>query len=268
MTSGGRPVTRPLAAHPRARKKGTTMEVKQDALAPVNLGALRVFDTLRKKFEDGIPTLRRQLYDIDPMDDGAELAAGDLAARAKKAINAAEDLRKREQAPVLAAVDTVRSWWRPITEGLTDVQRKALGKATEALKHKRAREEEERKRAEKVLEEARAREVEAGKARFLGSDQGAVDAHKAALDNLRGARVAVEALSPEGAPTGIKTPHGTLTPKVDWLFEVVDAAAVPREWLCPDVAKIAAAVAPENGVREIPGVRIWPEEALAQRVKR
>jgi len=41
----------------------------------------------------------------------------------------------------------------------------------------------------------------------------------------------------------------------NWTYEVINAAELPREYLCPDTAKINAAV--KAGKREIPGLRIF-----------
>lgn len=41
----------------------------------------------------------------------------------------------------------------------------------------------------------------------------------------------------------------------NWTYEITNAAELPREYLCPDAAKINAAV--KAGKREIPGLRIF-----------
>jgi len=41
----------------------------------------------------------------------------------------------------------------------------------------------------------------------------------------------------------------------NWTYEITNAAELPREYLCPDTAKINAAV--KAGKREIPGLRIF-----------
>jgi len=56
------------------------------------------------------------------------------------------------------------------------------------------------------------------------------------------------------------------TPKVagvslreHWLFEVTDAALVPREYLIVDERLVRADVTGSKGTKEIPGVRVWSE---------
>lgn len=41
----------------------------------------------------------------------------------------------------------------------------------------------------------------------------------------------------------------------NWTYEITNASELPREYLCPDTAKINAAV--KGGAREIPGLRIY-----------
>lgn len=51
-----------------------------------------------------------------------------------------------------------------------------------------------------------------------------------------------------------------------WKFEIVDAAAIPREYLCPDEAKIGAMVRTCKGGTNIPGVRAFSETKVSARV--
>ena len=48
-----------------------------------------------------------------------------------------------------------------------------------------------------------------------------------------------------------------------WKHEVIDAAAVPREYLMVDDAAIKAAV--KAGIRAIPGVRVFEEAEMRVR---
>lgn len=63
----------------------------------------------------------------------------------------------------------------------------------------------------------------------------------------------------------LKVDDGTLTCKTNWVFEVQESTAVPREYLMPDEDKIKRAIA--NGIRNIPGVRIYSYESTHMRVK-
>lgn len=61
----------------------------------------------------------------------------------------------------------------------------------------------------------------------------------------------------------VRVDGGAVTTRKYWTFEIVEAEAIPREYLKPDTDKIAAAV--KAGVREIPGVRIFQAESLQVR---
>ena len=63
----------------------------------------------------------------------------------------------------------------------------------------------------------------------------------------------------------LKVEDGTITCKTNWDFEVQDDRQVPREYLQVDAGAIEKAI--KNGVRKIPGVRIFSYETTSLRVK-
>lgn len=63
----------------------------------------------------------------------------------------------------------------------------------------------------------------------------------------------------------MKVEDGTITCKTNWDFEVQDEREVPREYLQVDAGAIEKAI--KNGVRKIPGVRIFSFETTSLRVK-
>lgn len=63
----------------------------------------------------------------------------------------------------------------------------------------------------------------------------------------------------------LKVEDGTITCKTNWDFEVQDDREVPREYLQVDAGAIEKAI--KNGVRKIPGVRIFSYETTSLRVK-
>ena len=66
------------------------------------------------------------------------------------------------------------------------------------------------------------------------------------------------------APPPTRTENGTASQVTTWEFELVDAIQVPREYLTVNEQLIRQAV--RNGVREIPGVRIF--EKTSTRIRR
>ena len=50
-----------------------------------------------------------------------------------------------------------------------------------------------------------------------------------------------------------------------WRWRVVDAAAVPREYLCVDATKVDALVKLQQGEAKVPGIEVYREEIMAVR---
>ncbi len=63
----------------------------------------------------------------------------------------------------------------------------------------------------------------------------------------------------------VATQGGSTSVRKTWVYEMIDEAAVPREYLIIDEGVITLAI--RDGVREIPGIRIYQKESLAVRSK-
>jgi len=63
----------------------------------------------------------------------------------------------------------------------------------------------------------------------------------------------------------IEVEDGKITTKTVWEFEVLDEREIPREYMTVDVAAVEKAI--KNGVREVPGVRVYSREKTTMRVK-
>jgi threonine synthase len=137
------------------------MEDRVEHIAPTGVNHLAVakYEAPRALFLAGIPKIEAELAAVDVQAAGAELVVGDISGRVHQAKAKADALRKREAQAAEEALDAVRGWWRPITEALDTLAATAKRKASDALFHKRQREEDARKKAEAVLEEARRAEI-------------------------------------------------------------------------------------------------------------
>jgi hypothetical protein len=71
------------------------------------------------------------------------------------------------------------------------------------------------------------------------------------------------ALVAQGSAIPVKA-QGVST-RVMWRWRVVDAAAVPREYLCVDAAKVEALVKEHKEGAKIPGIEVYREEIMAVR---
>lgn len=56
-----------------------------------------------------------------------------------------------------------------------------------------------------------------------------------------------------------------ISTRVMWRWKVVDGAAIPREYLCVDVAKVDAAVKEGKENTKIPGIEVYREDVMAVR---
>ena len=63
--------------------------------------------------------------------------------------------------------------------------------------------------------------------------------------------------------TSVRSTSGTMSAKKIWKFELTDGTQVPREFMMVNETAIRRAIM--DGVREIPGVRIYQEESISIR---
>ena len=84
---------------------------------------------------------------------------------------------------------------------------------------------------------------------------------------------AVETLLRPPAPVAVVVPRATpkvegVSSRIEYRFRIVDAAALPREYLVPDEKKIAAEVRAKKGETKIAGVEVYEETIIAARAGR
>jgi hypothetical protein len=156
------------------------------------------------------------------------------------------------------------------TEGL---QRKLQAEADEANR-KAAEEARLRVEAEQKIkrekEAAEARERGAKRAELAALEKKLEEERQAALKKAEeeAAKIAVVAptvVAPvvQEAPKVTRTESGSASQRKNWVFEIFDAAAVPREYLLVSEAKVRDAV--KMGVRSIPGVKIFDQTSTVFR---
>lgn len=186
----------------------------------------------------------------------AQTASGVLAEIASR--------RKRIEAWFADPVAAAHRAWKTLTERRAAV----LAKFTEPeqiIKTKlaafRTAEEAARREAEK---QAALAAQEAARAAQLAQAEAAMDA-----GDLEHCERILDAPAPPVLVPPVITPPPTKLDGVafveEWRFEVVDEAAVPREYLCVDAVKIRGVVRALKGATAIPGVRVWPETTARNR---
>ena len=104
------------------------------------------------------------------------------------------------------------------------------------------------------LIEQREREVQLA-ALKAAQEEAEKNADVEAVIALEEAQTHVETKPQENKLRSVEIGTAKVSFRDNWTYEITNAAELPREYLCPDTAKINAAV--KAGKREIPGLRIF-----------
>jgi len=172
------------------------------------------------------------------------------------ATKASETARVSEKEPHLEAGRAVDGWFKKISDPLAKAKAKVQGPLDTYLRQKEAAERQRREAEAKALREAAEREAAAMQT------EAQMNAAVAIEERAAEAQEAAQAKPAELART--RGDYGGLaTLRTTWDFEIVNAAAVPREYLIVNDAAIRAAV--KSGAREIAGVRIFEKQSALVR---
>lgn len=125
--------------------------------------------------------------------------------------------------------------------------------AAKLAEERRKQEEIRRKNGEEAAALAQAR-ADADAARRAADEQA-----RKAREAAESARLAKDAADAQARADALARAQSAKGIRTERLFEIVDAAALPREFLDPSESKIRAAV---KAGREIPGVRTWEEKTV------
>lgn len=139
---------------------------------------------------------------------------------------------------------------QPLTAAITENER-IIGRYMQARETKRL---EDQKRIQQQEEARFTKQIDkqATKLEKDGKPEEAEDLREAAARNLPVVHV-------EAAPK----PEGVRAPKPEFIFEITDEAAVPREWCTPDEKRIKAYVKSVGDKAKIPGVHVFPADPKA-----
>lgn len=141
-----------------------------------------------------------------------------------------------------------KEWVKPLEEADSIVRRKVLGFQREqaALRAEAQRLEQERLEKLEQIRIERLAELPEGLLDDLPEDE------------------PIPMAVPE-MPRAIRGKSGSTSTRKTWTFEVTDDSLIPRKYLMADEGVILLAV--REGVRDIPGIRIYQQESLAVRTK-
>lgn len=211
----------------------------------------------------------------DPIERAEEAAtATDFIAQCQAHIKKAEAAHKKAKEPFLKGGRAVDAFFKRrcdnLTEALAPIYSRLKAYRDVIAERERQWHEETRRAAE---EEARRATLEAeahrAAAERLASHAQSFDERCRAAEELRLAEEAAERAemarkraSALLEPTRIHGDYGTTAYVTrSWTFEIVDLDQVPREYMSLDVEIVREAIT-KDGVREIPGLRIFQAETL------
>jgi hypothetical protein len=212
---------------------------------------------------------------VESDEDAARLT--DFIAQCQAHIKRAEAAHKTEKAPFLKAGRLVDGFFKRRCEQLLSALAPAIARLKsyrdEVARIERQRHEQAQRAAAELARQAMAEaEEHRDLAERLAREGKSIEDRLQAADELRlaeeAAQLAHMASSQAKAslkPTRLHGDYGsTAYVSHSWAFEVIDLDRVPREYMSLDVAVVRDAIT-RNGVREIPGLRIFQTEALRVR---
>ncbi len=155
----------------------------------------------------------------------------------------------------------------------SDGEYAAAVEALRTLSHKRAEVDEKRKTATRPLDEAKKTIMEwwrpamdnlDGAISALRKAIGAYDAKREERVKVEAARIAADLIAGRDmTPVAVSAPE--VSYRSDWVYEVIDLDAVPREYLCLDDKKVALIVRALKDTTKIPGIKAVERRTLVQR---
>jgi chromosome segregation ATPase len=226
----------------------------------------------------------KAVTDIVVKDPATMAEATELGQSLKGAINKLETMRKDAVAPLNQQVKEINGKIKFFVEPLESLRetlnRKMIThQQAEMRREELIREEAERKRQEEFdrieAERLAAEEKIAAAQRKLEQEnltqkqaeaaQRKIDQQQKELEDLKEQEVeqeiAVAMIEP--VKKTVRTASGAkATLRMRWTWEVVDAAKVPRDYLCVDERSVKEAIS--QGVRDIPGIRVFQDAHISQ----
>lgn len=219
------------------------VELKQEELDDLRGGARTMVDMARK--------LAAEIVDAVTLDKAATFML-----EAKKRMKSVIERLKEPKATARAAyqnwVNLEKELIEPYERIETEIIKPAMARFSMEQERKRRIEE------EKLRAEARKREEDARLAE-------AAELEKQGQRELADAVIAAPVqVAPVVLPK-VEQPKG-ISYRTVWRYRIVDAAKIPREYLCVDEPKLGGVVRSLKDAANIPGVEIYSEQVVAGRV--
>lgn len=219
-------------------EENTTTAIR--TVTPVRMSLALSMDAPRAALEpyrNRAKELLTKAYAVTVKNADSQVAATNLAAAIKKDEKAIEDARKAYTAPINDHIKAVNGLAKEITTHTDEALRYLTGQlnqyATRVELERRKAEEEARKQAKEEQKRLDAEAKEAGVQ----------------------APVVPEIVPAKPEKAAVRTENGTSYQRKTWTFEPEKIDDVPREYMMLNEAAVRAAI--KNGVRSIPGLRIF-----------
>jgi hypothetical protein len=214
----------------------------------------------------------------DPLESEEDAAIlTDFIAQCQTHIKKAEATHKQEKELFLRAGRAVDAFFKRRCDKLTAALKPGVSRLKayrdqvallERQRHEEARraaEQEARRAAAEAEEHRAAAERLAREAQNVGDRRQAAEELQLAEAAAERAAIAGRKATAPLEPTRIRGDYGALAYVTrSWTFEVVDLDRVPREYMSLDVEVVHETIA-KDGIREIPGLRIFQAESLRVR---
>lgn len=181
--------------------------------------------------------------------DSQESAARciDIASGAKKAAKQIDAALKAIIQKPEARIKECRGFAKVFTDRAAVIESEAKGKVAAWQMQERIRIQREEEEKRKLTEELNRKLQE--------------DAIEAGMSEAEAKQVKVDMPTAPTTPAVLRTEGGAKSSTaMVWTFDIEDANAIPRDYLCVDEKKIRDAV--RLGTREIPGVKIYQKEQI------
>lgn len=207
----------------------------ETAIVPYDLSPIK---TRLMEYDIAIDQMVGFATSLDVTNDSANVRAVEMAGQSKKLWKRIEDVRKaavREPNEFIKSVNALaKSYQDRLTMIENGLKRKISDYQARVELERRKQQENERQEREKL--------------------QAKVNAEAAAL-NVE-APVIAPAVAPE-VPKVTRTEVATASQRLVWKFEITDIDAVPKNYKIVDERKVREAI--KAGIRDIPGIKIFPE---------
>jgi hypothetical protein len=235
------------AVQPGSEVMGFDLTGGKSMTAPVDIAKPYDMEPVRlrlRPYEDKIAAMVEQAGGLSVTDDASNAQAVEMANQAKKIDTAIETVRKalvHDPNEYVKGVNNLAKSFQGKLQGIAASMRGKIGSYVQRQEMERRKAEEAARKAQEEL-------------------QAKIDA-EAKTSNVEPVQIAAPVV-PKPA-TIVRTEAGSASTRKVWKHEIIDEAAVPRRYLMVDESKIRQAV--KQGVREIPGVRIFEHTEIAFR---